>query len=502
MIRILLLLVLIPMFCFAQQTETSHWRPAYHFSPNKNWTNDPNGLIYHEGEWHLFFQHNPYENKWGHMSWGHAVSKDLVTWQELPVAIPEDSVWIFSGTVVVDKNNTAGFGKNAMVAIYTADYHGVKENQHLAYSTDKGRTWRKYAKNPLIPAPLGSFKKGKLPNGQAKDFRDPNVIWHEASKQWIMSVMLPTEFKVQFYGSKNLLDWTFLSEFGEQGDMRKIWECPALLEMPTESGSKWVLMLSSNGPHDGFVGMQYFVGDFDGKTFKNAHSADKKLFLEYGKDFYAAIPFGNTEKKIMLGWMMSWQYPETISTFPWNGQMTIPREIALKKTSEGWRITQKPTENLLNSEHWKSVVWMKDLNAEGAETMTWRNGTASYRIEIEFDLSAGREFGVKLLQKQGLNQETNVGYQVDNEQLYINRINSGKIISQNFASMDAAPLKLDRGRLKLQIFVDKMSVEVFANDGQVAITDLVFPEDGSFDWQIFSNGGKTSVVELNVYEWK
>ena len=199
---------------------------------------------------------------------------------------------------------------------------------------------------------------------------------------------------------------------------------------------------------------------------------------------------------------MSWQYPEAIPTFPWNGQMTIPREIVLKKTVEGWRIMQKPTENLLNSKHWKSVVWMKDLNAEGAETMTWRNGTASYRIDIEFDLSEGREFGLKLLQKQGMNQETIIGYQVDNEQLYINRINSGKIISSNFASMDAAPLKLDKGRLKLQIFVDKMSVEVFANDGQVAITDLVFPESDSFDWQIFSNGGKTSVVELSVYEWK
>ncbi|WP_259015456.1 glycoside hydrolase family 32 protein [Emticicia fluvialis] len=494
---LLILCLSVSYLSFSQQESTEQWRPAFHFSPARNWTNDPNGLVYHDGEWHIFYQHNPFENKWGHMSWGHAVSKDLMHWQHLPVAIPEDSVWIFSGGAVVDPNNTSGFGANSMVAIYTADYHGKKENQHLAYSTDKGRTWTKYQKNPIIPVPL--------PNGKVmKDFRDPNMFWHEPTKQWILVVVLPTEFKAHIYGSKNLTDWTFLSEFGGQGDVRKIWECPSLIELPIEGekASRWVLMLSSSSPHEDFVGMQYFVGDFDGKKFTNDNPADTKLYVEYGKDFYAAIPFTHAPKKSMLGWMASWQYTDALPTFPWKGQMSLPREIALKRTKDGLRLLQKPTEEVLKAKNWKGTVQMEDLIVDGDKSQIRKNMTDSYMIEVEFELNGAREVGVKVLKKQGSGQETVVGYQADSEQLYINRINSGKIISPNFASLDASPMKTERGMAKLQIFVDKMSVEVFGNDGEAAVTSLVFPETQSLEWQLFSNGGKAKVTKLKVWEWQ
>jgi len=494
---ILFLCLLVSSAAYCQQQATEQWRPYFHFSPAQNWTNDPNGLVYHEGEWHIFYQHNPFENKWGHMSWGHAVSKDLVNWEHLPVAIPEDSVWIFSGGVVIDKNNTSGFGANSMVAIYTADYHGKKENQQLAYSTDKGRTWTKYKNNPIIAKPL--------PNGKVmKDFRDPNMFWHEPSKQWIMVVALPTEFKVHIYGSKNLINWTFLSEFGKQGDFSKIWECPSLIELPVEGEqtSKWVLFISASNPNQDFVGMQYFVGNFNGKTFTNDNSADTKLYVDYGKDFYAAIPFSNAPKKTILGWMASWQYTDALPTFPWKGQMSIPREISLKKTQAGLRLIQRPAEEVLKAKNWKGIVQMEEMGIEEDNSMMWRNQTSSYMIDVEFELGSAREVGVKVMKNLTTNQETLVGYQKDSEQLYINRINSGKIISPNFASMDASPLKLERGTVRLLIFVDQSSIEVFGNDGEAVVTSLIFPENNSANWQLFSRDGRVKVTKLKVWEWQ
>jgi fructan beta-fructosidase len=502
----LLIFTLMTSTVFPQNTETSHWRPKIHFAPQKNWTNDPNGLVYHEGEWHLFFQYNPEGDKWGNMSWGHAVSTDLMNWEELPVAISQDSAWIFSGCVVIDKNNTAGFGKNAMVAIYTADYHGKKENQHLAFSTDKGRSWTKYFYNPIIPHPQNSTSGSK----EIKDFRDPNVIWHEPSKKWILTVALPKEFKVQFYGSKNLKDWSFLSEFGNQGDLNKIWECPALIELPVENStiskskpSNYVLLISSSGPTPDYVGMQYFVGKFDGITFKNLNSTDTKLYLDYGRDYYAAIPFHNApdNRKITLGWMSSWQYAEQIPTSPYRGQMTLPREIALKNTSEGLRIIQKPVNEVLESKFWTPVMQMEETMIEGDDDgMIWRNQSDVFKMEVEIEPLDAKEFGIKILQKPNSLLETVLSYNVDNQQLNFNRINSGQYVSGEFHTVHGGNLKLDRGRLKLLIIVDKSSVEVFANDGELTMTNLVFPVKDSSDWRFFANNGKIKVKSVKVWE--
>jgi sucrose-6-phosphate hydrolase SacC (GH32 family) len=232
-------------------------RPQYHFSPPLHWINDPNGLVYYDGEYHLFYQHNPMGIRWGHMSWGHAISTDLIHWQHLPLAIPEENgVMIFSGGCVIDKNNTAGFadkpGDVLMVAIYTGHTEGKNQSQHLAYSNDKGRSWKKYEKNPVLDLGL-------------RDFRDPQVFWYEPDKKWVMSVVLAVEKKVQFYSSYNLKEWKYMSSFGPAGDVSGNWECPDLFEVPINGEprkTKWVLMHSPS-PY-----MQYFIGDFDGTFFK------------------------------------------------------------------------------------------------------------------------------------------------------------------------------------------------------------------------------------------
>ncbi|MCU0467496.1 MAG: glycoside hydrolase family 32 protein [Arcicella sp.] len=492
----------LPIVVFSQaQKETPHWRPAYHFSPPKNWTNDPNGLLYFQGEYHLFYQHNPYENKWGHMSWGHAVSKNLVDWEHLPLAIPEDSVWIFSGSTVIDKQNSSGFQTGTepcMVALYTADYHdGKKEAQYLAYSNDRGRTWIKYAGNPVIDL-------------QMKDFRDPHVIWHGPSQQWVMSVVFPKEYKVVFFTSKNLKNWTRSGEFGNQGEVRKIWECPALIELPISDNplkTKWLLFISTNGVIEKFEGMQYFVGDFDGSTFKNDNSPETKLYIDFGKDFYAAIPYTDApdSQKIILGWMSNWQYAGDLPTFPWKGQMSIPRTISLKQTLEGLRLFQEPIHTLKPKKDFltfekENFVLSKEKQLDGMKLFA-KN---SYMVEVEFNAKSAHNFGVKVAQlKDKKNpkvtlQETIVGYNLTTQQLYIDRTKSGKMFKENFASVEKVKLPLKNKTLKMKILVDKSSVEVFGNDGEVAITSLIFPDENAKIFSLFTTKGKVNVKRLKI----
>jgi len=257
-----ILVLLFSVSSRAQDLYSEKYRPSFHFSPAQHWINDPNGLVYYAGEYHMFYQYNPFGDVWGHMHWGHAISKDLVHWQELPIAIPEDgNLMIFSGSVVIDDKNTSGFGSNKneipMVAIYTGHIEKVSQSQHLAYSLDKGRTWKKYSGNPVLD--IGS-----------KDFRDPKVFWYAPENKWVMSVALALEKKIQFYQSKNLKEWSLLSSFGPVGDTSGIWECPDLFQVPVAGSSgqkKWVLM-HSPAPY-----MQYFIGEFDGTNFKSENPA-------------------------------------------------------------------------------------------------------------------------------------------------------------------------------------------------------------------------------------
>ena len=296
--RLLPLLSLLYCLPAAAQTPTykEPWRPQFHFSPAINWTNDPNGLVYYRGEYHLFFQHNPFGNTWGHMSWGHAVSNDLVHWHQLPVAIPEENgIMIFSGTCFADTANTSGLGKRngpgPLVAIYTG-YTGPGQAQYLAYSFDQGRTWTKYTGNPILDL-------------HKKDFRDPKVFWYAPKKQWVMVLMLPDKHVMQVYSSKNLTSWTHLSDFGPLGDTTGVWECPDLSQVPVEgypARKKWVLLMSQN-PHPA---MQYFVGEFDGTRFINQNPVPPVRRPDYGQDYYAAIAYNQLpalpQAPASIGW--------------------------------------------------------------------------------------------------------------------------------------------------------------------------------------------------------
>lgn len=478
------------------------YRGAFHFSPEQNWMNDPNGMVYYNGEYHLFYQYNPFGQKWGHMSWGHAVSKDLLHWEHLPVALYEeknvsdgDTTMIFSGSAVMDKGNKAKLcdGKgDCMVAIYTGHVHNnleaVNQNQSIAFSKDRGRTFIKYDGNPVL-------------SSEKIDFRDPKVFWHESTQKWIMSVNLPTEYKVQFYGSTDLKAWELLSEFGEVGDMSRVWECPDLFPLPLaddDEVQKWVLIISSGSPHNTFVGMQYFIGDFDGTTFTPTESTDEPIWLEYGKDFYAAVTWNNTEtRKILLGWLNNWEYANDIPTAPWRGMMSIPRELALKQFEEGVRLIQKPIEELKKIRG--TLYDFKDLEIGDEDNTLGHIRTNTAEIIMEVTIFDSTEFGIEVL-KTG-DESTIIGYDPIQQELFIDRRTSGQVdFNARFPSRDAVSLPLTDGQLKLHIFIDKSVVEVFANDGYRVMTSRIFPKGKGNHLQLYSKGKSTKMKELKVWE--
>ncbi|GAA0554787.1 glycoside hydrolase family 32 protein [Chitinophaga japonensis] len=491
-----------PLLVQAQQeaVPTPQWRPVYHFTPPKNWTNDPNGLIYLDGVYHLYYQHNPYENKWGHMSWGHATSKDLLHWKHLPVAIPEivtkdTTTWIFSGSAVLDQHNTSGFGKNGkapLVAIYTADQpKQKKESQFIAYSNDGGLTYTNYPGNPVVDL-------------NKKDFRDPSVIWLEDQQQWLMTVALPAAHKIQFYSSADLKEWKLLSEFGDQGDTRKIWECPSLTPIFVDGDTtrkKWLLMISSGNP-DAATGMQYFVGDFDGKTFTNDHPPGHKMFVDYGRTFYAAIPYNNLpgNRQTMLGWLMPFETP----TWPWRGQMSIARDLLLKSTPEGVRLFQQPSEVLYavleklpaaRKMQKENVTLRGELPLGGAKQ--FHNN--AWWIEAELTPGTAETTGFKIARQMSGNKvvaETVVGYHSQRGELVIAQVKDGK----GTGEPERVPVKPVNGKLKLQVLLDKSSLEVFVNGGEKVITTLIFPEKGATGLAAFAENGEAKLDRLKAWD--
>jgi fructan beta-fructosidase len=489
------------LFAQGTQKETPQWRPVYHFTPEKNWTNDPNGLIYVNGVYHLYNQQNPFENKWGHMSWGHATSKDLIHWTHLPIAIPEkidkDTTWIFSGCAVLDKNNTSGFYKNGdcIVAIYTADQPNLKkESQFIAYSNDGGMTYTNYEKNPVIDL-------------QKKDFRDPNVIWLENQKKWLMTVALPAERKVQFYSSGNLKEWQLLSEFGgHEGDTRRIWECPSLTPLPVDGDSskiKWLLMVSS-GNQNAETGMQYFIGDFDGKKFTNNYPAGNKMFVDYGSTYYAAIPWNNlpNNKKLMIGWLV----PTRTETYPWRGQMSIPRDLILKTTPDGIKLFQQPSaivRDALSKLSPDKLMSKNNFNVNNGEitlnTQTAFNANVNW-IEAEFSLSSATDFGFKLAQQKDNNgkvtDEVVVGYNIKSNELYIAHNADGLITG----TVETLTVKPADNKIKLELLVDKSSLEVFANNGEKVITTLIFPDKNATQLSVFAKAGEVKIDSLKIWD--
>jgi sucrose-6-phosphate hydrolase SacC (GH32 family) len=481
------------------------YRPQFHFSPRINWTNDPNGLVYFEGEYHLFFQFNPFGDQWGHMSWGHAVSPDLVHWQELPVAIAEENgVMIFTGSTVVDERNTSGFctsGKPCLVAVYTGHTPGNASNkplqtQNLAYSNSRGRTWTKFAGNPVLDLHMS-------------DFRDPKVFWSRQAKRWTMLVALPDEHKVRFYGSADLKQWKLLSDFGPQGGTGGQWECPELFELPVDGDSKhtrWVLKIGLNpGGLQGGSGEQYFVGDFDGARFVNANPASLTLWTDYGKDCYCALTFNHLppgQPQTMLGWMSNWQYAGQLPTSPWRGQMTFPRKLALRNTVDSLHLVQLPVDTMdkLHAALLARVTGSPaEVNARinSSLAMDARNRELS-DLTSTFSLGNAREVGWRVL--ASADSFTAVGYDRQRQELFIDRTHSGQNgFSKDFPARIVAPLKLtDPNRLQLRLLIDRSSIEVFAEDGRLAMTSLVFPKPGG-RMEVYELGGKTARVSVQIW---
>jgi len=492
---------------------TSEWRPAIHFYAPPNWINDPNGPILLNGEYHLFFQLNPFGDQWGHMSWGHAVSSDLAHWKRLPIAIPEENgVAIFSGSTVEDRENTSGLcgagqkTPGCLVAIYTGDSKD-KEDQNIAVSRDAGTTWTKFASNPVIDL-------------NRKNFRDPKVFWHAPSQSWVMVVSLADQHKVQIYRSKNLRQWELASEFGPAGAITGVWECPDLFELPVMDASgkrvydtvtrhfvsRWVLSVnvSRGGPTKG-SGDQYFVGQFDGSHFTEDHPGSGAQWADWGKDFYASTSFSNipaspegNQERVWIAWMAGLQYVSKLPSLPGRGEMTMARRIFLRQppalhgsisSEEPLLLVQKPILPIPADKRYAAMFGgprFQPIKEANAQLVAQKPVGNVYRLRFTFDPGEAAESGVRLRRSTAdpdspAEEETVVGIDQSKGTVFVDRTHSGKTDwSPDFPVRVSAPLKHPQaGSIPMEIVVDNNSIEVFAEDGETVLTDLIYPAASS-----------------------
>ena len=467
-------------------------RPTFHFTPARNWMNDPNGLVWHDGEYHLFFQYNPLGTDWGNMSWGHAVSRDLVTWEELPVALehtPTEAV--YSGSIVVDRADTSGLGSGdtpAMVAVYTShDLLTGHQGQAVAWSTDHGRTWTRHQKNPVLD--IGST-----------DFRDPKVFWYAEGGYWVMVVALATEHVVRLYRSADLLTWSHLSDYGPAGAVDGAWECPDLFPLAVDGDparTKWLLVVSvQDGAPAGGSGTQYFVGDFDGTTFTADQSPGAAAsWVDHGADYYAAVSFSDAphDRRVLVAWMSNWDYAREVPARAHRGAMTMPRTYELRTRCDRPVLVQRPAGDGLPGPVHRATP--RDLPA-GVHPLPERWRAVSAVLTAEVDPGTAARCG--LMVRVGDGERTVVGYDVASRSLYVDRTTSGDTgFHPGFAAVHRAPLDLDEGApLLLEVHLDTTSLEVYADGGRVVLTDQVFPSPGSDGIALFAEGGTAHLASL------
>lgn len=449
------------------------YRPQYHFTPQEKWMNDPNGLVYHNGTYHLFYQHYPQDIVWGPMHWGHAVSKDMVFWEHKPIALyPDEHGLIFSGSAVMDYDNTSGFadgGRIPMVAVYT--YHDMEkeqagrndfQTQGIAYSNDEGETWTKYINNPVIK------------NDSIRDFRDPKVFWHEPINKWVMVLVAGDHAKI--YASPNLIDWTHLSDFGkDQGAHGGVWECPDLfpLEVDDTGEKKWVMLISINpGAPNGGSGTQYFIGEFTGMEFVSEQK--ETLWLDWGTDNYAGVTYNHTpdDSRIFIGWMSNWNYARDTPTEVWRSAMTVPRNLELKKTENGeFFLANYPLEQL------NTILG----ESQNHEVSLEPGGKIEYQVpylnQSEVRFNANRQ-NFKLVFSNG-EDELRLALDSENSIFTLDRTESGKTdfeksFGEQIQKMPIADLPEE---FEVRILSDWSSVEVFLNQGQYVMTAQVFPNN-------------------------
>lgn len=480
------------------------YRPKYHFTPDSMWMNDPNGMVYYQGEYHLFYQYYPKANVWGPMHWGHAVSKDMITWEHLPIALfPDSHGYIFSGSAVIDWQNTSGFGSidnPPMVAIYT--YHNPEkekagaidfQTQGIAYSLDKGRTWKKYEQNPVISNP--GFK----------DFRDPKVIWHDATKRWIM--VLAVKDKTMFYSSKDLKKWDFESEYGLKDDKR-LWECPDLFTLKVEGSNeiKWILVVSmQSGAPNGGTGTSYFIGDFDGHRFVNSQPENKQYWLDVGTDNYAMVSWSDIPaqdgRKLMLGWMSNWQYAQQVPTYRWRSAMTLPREVTLVKMAvKEWKLKSEIVREFESYKEKKTAI--SKNNIVNDHLLILQKNPIVCELNISFNRKPLQgEFTISISSPE--KDTLKIGFDPTSNRYFIDRVKAGiSDFNKAFPAKHFSPCLSQNTSLSMKIILDKSSVELFADEGLTAMTDIFFPIGDMNKIEVHAAGLSKILTNTVVYTLK
>lgn len=468
------------------------FRPVYHHTPAYGWMNDPNGMFYKDGLYHLYFQYNPYGAVWGNMHWGHSTSTDLMHWKFEGCAIVPDA-WgaIFSGSCVVDHENTAGFGKEAVVAFYTSAKStpwGDIQMQSMAYSLDNGKTFTKYEGNPILTS-------------SEKDFRDPKVFWYAPGKHWVM--ILAVGQHMEIYSSVNLKEWKKESEFGAmQGAHGGVWECPDLVEIPVEGTreKKWVLICNLNpgGPFGGSAA-QYFVGSFDGKKFVNESPTQTK-WMDWGKDNYATVTWSNAPdgRCIALGWMSNWQYANNVPTRQYRSANTLARDLTLYREGQELYLKSTPSVEVKKARGKKVSIPSFKVSEKHEIVNLFEEKQGAYEVEIVIQNAGASKIDFCLLNDKG--EKVSMYYDLNRKQFVMDRSESGTVdFSKDFPAVTVAPVNVDK-ELTLRLFVDRSSIEAFGEDGKFVMTNLVFPSQPYVKMCFEADKNGYAVKALNVYK--
>lgn len=475
----------------------TQYRPLFHHAPVYGWMNDPNGMFYKDGVWHLYYQYNPYGSKWQNMTWAHSTSKDLVNWHHEPIALRPDGLGsIFSGSSVIDHNNTAGFGKDAVIALYTSA--GTSQMQSMAASHDGGMTFEKFASNPILTL--------------ESEARDPNMFWNDETGEWNLVLAHALDHEMLFFTSPDLKNWTLQSAFGKGlGAQDGVWECPDLFRLPVDGTGeqKWVLICNLNpgGPFGGSA-IQYFVGDWDGKTFKadtDANGNVKTKWLDYGKDNYALVSWSDApdNRRTAIGWMSNWQYAADVPTMQFRSANTLPREIGLFRAPDGdLYASSNPSPELLA---------LRGVTAASASKVSLGGKPQKYNLpttndgvcEIVAELDNQSADSIVMTLSNKIGNKVVMTYNCKAHTMSFDRTKSGIVdFSESFPAVTVSPTFEVNGKVTLRIFVDRSSIEIFGNEGQFAITNLVFPNEPYCAFSIASFGGKAKMNNLKIYSLK
>lgn len=472
------------------------YRPLFHHTPLYGWMNDPNGMFYKDCRWHLYYQWNPYGSRWQNMTWGHSSSADLVDWEHHPAAIePNGLGTVFSGSCVVDTANTAGFGKETVVALYTSA--GVSQTQSMAHSSDNGETFTVYPGNPVIT--LDS------------EARDPNMFWNDSTGEWVLLLAHALEHEMLVFTSPDLKEWTLQSGFGKgQGAQGGVWECPDLFELSTVDGvKKWVLLCNLNpgGPFGGSA-TQYFVGDFDGRKFVADTDSNGKIptkWLDFGKDHYATVSWSNApdDRRTVIGWMSNWQYADVVPTRQYRSANTLPRDLSLFKGGDGqFYVSVKPSPELDALRDKKLLsVRSKSLSAKSRSFALPVSGHGVCEIDITVDARSARKVVMTLSNSVG--DSVVMEFDAQTSTFSMDRSKSGVVdFSNDFPAVTVAPTLRQSDKLSLRIFIDRSSIEAFDADGNFAMTNLLFPNEPYSELSVSARGGKGVISSLDIYSIK